>query len=85
MQKHTSHQNATHEFPKYDHVCVHPEDDAYRFIDQTLLVQRGAIRVHPDTPKNVREMIYKYVASGHIYPVVYMTGEEYTLAKLRRL
>ena len=75
---------ATIETTKYDHVMVEPEDDVFRFIDGTLLVQRGAIRVHPDTPKNVREMINKYVASGHIYPVVYMTGEEYTLAKLRK-
>ena len=72
------------EFDNYDHVMVEPEDDVFRFIDGTLLVQRGAIRVHPDTPKNVREMLNKYVGSGHIYPVVYMTGEEYTLAKLRR-
>ena len=75
---------ATIETTKYDHVMVEPEDDVFRFIDGTLLVQRGAIRVHPDTPKNVRELINKYVASGHIYPVVYMTGEEYTLAKLRK-
>ena len=72
------------EFDNYDHVMVEPEDDVFRFIDNTLLVQRGAIRVHPDTPKNVREMLNKYVGSGHIYPVVYMTSEEYTLAKLRR-
>ena len=84
MQKHTSHQNATHEFPKYDHVCVEPEDDVFRFIDQTLLVQRGAIRVHPDVPYDVAKLLEKYMNQGYIYPVVYMTSEEYTLAKLRR-
>jgi hypothetical protein len=45
----------TIETTKYDHVVVEPEDDVFRFIDNTLLVQRGAIRVHPDTPSNVRE------------------------------
>ena len=74
-----------YEFHEYDHVCVEPEDNAFRFIDGTLLVQRGAIRVHPETPNCVKKLIEKYMQQGYIYPIVYMTGEEYTLAKLRRM
>ena len=75
---------ATIETTKYDHVMVEPDDDAYRFLDGSLLVQRGAIRMHPSTPQSMRKMINQYIEMGYIYPVVYMTSEEYTLAKLRR-
>ena len=66
-----------------DAVYIDHNDGVFKFIDGDMVVSRGGIATRGDIPQHVYDMLCKYVESGHIYPFVYMTSDEYVLAKLR--